>query len=414
MSQSMIFGDLALQFTCQFTPRWSDKGSKSTSNGSFWQPVPPAGFKAFGSIGVEGYDDPSNTVAALCVAEAHPGGTALRPPTSYTQVWNDKGSHADKDGSCWRPVPPTGYVALGDVFVQGHKSPPSLADVVCVRADLVGAGVHGGLIWSLRSDDFGAWQVTVPAQYVDANKGLIAVNSFVGEVNEGPPNSLLRCLCLPLPAQALVVPPPPVLTSRSKPDETTPAAVDRIVWVPFTAVRDPATTLVWKMANSPFYQLQRLAWYRLLLHDDNDTAHQREQRDFETVGVSRPQSQEFGAKTGVSVTAEGGVSFMGGEVAATVSIELGFPTTTGIEQFHEKTIPIHLIGPAHTASALWAVSYGFRLLPADSTEAPSTQPAQLDFMVDSLYRAYFPAVGVEGQPQAQFFELPPIAEQVPT
>lgn len=419
MPQSMIFGDLVLQFTCQFAPRWNDHGSRGKFDGSFWQPVPPDGFKALGSIGVEGYVDPTNTAAALCVAEARPGSGALRPPDDYILVWADHRSGAHQDGSCWRPIPHGGYVALGDVFVRGYDK-PSLDDAVCVRADLVSDGTSTAWVWQDKhthaKKDFTAWQVSAPAQYVDATRGMIAVNSFVGveSHDERPSSVLLRCLCLPLPAEKFDAPGPPVLTSRSKPDETTVPAVDRIVWVPFTAVHDPeGMSLSWRVQNSPFYQLQRLVGYKQLMHDDNRTPKRREQIQYDKFGVSTSQSRAFSITTGVSVTAEAGVSLgAGGTVSATVSVKLGWATSTGIEQFEEAGGNVEMSTPPNTACALWAKSYALRLLRLDGKLIPVTP--HLDFLVTRFYDTQFPASQVEGQPPALFSELPPIAVHVPT
>lgn len=416
MSQSMTYGDLVLQFTSQFTLRWNDQKSGGDYDGAFWQPVPPTGFKALGSIGVSGYGDANGNFAALCVKEAHPGSGALKAPVKYDLVWADHGSGASRDGSCWRPVPPSGYVALGDVFANGYNA-PSLDDVACVRADLVADGVIGTWIWDdtgTGSDrDFGAWQIEAPVQYVDTTKGLIAVNSFVGAATHSKPSSspVARCLCLPFPAEAFQEPEPPVLTSKSRPPAQTPREVDHIVWVPFTAVQDPGQSLSWKVENSPFYQLQRQVWYELLLFDDNRTSITQEQEHSESVGVTTSQSQTFSVTTGVSVTAEGGVSFLGtgGKVSATVSVELGYEHSTGIEQFHSKTVTVRLTTPSQTAAAVWAASYAFRLLRSDGAMIP----AQLDFVVDSFYHSQFPEATVAGQPKALFFELPQIAERVP-
>ncbi len=50
-------------------------------------------------------------------------------PVDYVKIWNSRG---DGDGcvdcqeieaTTWRPIPPEGYVALGDVVVQGKRKP---------------------------------------------------------------------------------------------------------------------------------------------------------------------------------------------------------------------------------------------------------------------------------------------------
>lgn len=197
MSQIQTSGDLNLQFTSQFTLRWNDVHSGGTSDGSFWHPDAPIGFKALGSIAVRGYVNPTGYLAALCVAEAKPG--ALRAPAGYEEIWADHRSGADLNGSCWRPIPPSGYVALGDVFVAGYDK-PLLDYVACVRADLVGDGVIGSVVWddthTGSKKDFGAWQIDAPVRYVGPTTGLFAVNSFVGAASHNRPLSSPVAHCL--------------------------------------------------------------------------------------------------------------------------------------------------------------------------------------------------------------------------
>lgn len=418
MEQSKAYGELVLQFTTQFRLRWQDRKSHGKHDGSFWQPVVPAGFRAFGSIGIVGYDDPSGEEAALCARETTPGSGALRAPDGYELIWGDHRSGATLDGSCWRPVPPAGYVALGDVFVRGYD-PPSLDDAVCVRIDLVGEGVIGELIWddtkTHAKEDFGAWQVVTPARYVDPTRGLFAVNSFVGAASHTKPSEVVYNLCLPFPIKACPTPAaPPVLTSRSAPlVSQTVRQVDHAVWVPCTAIRDPEhESMGWKVKNSPFYLLEREVWYDLLLFDDNTTDTPQIQDHSESVGISISHSEAFSESTGVVVTTEAGVRFMGvgSKVSATVTEELGYSNTTGIELFASRTVTVHLTTPPKTAADVWAASYAFRLKRGDER---TTIPAELDFTVDSFFHSQFPPATVQGQEKAMFFELPPIAERVP-
>lgn len=50
-------------------------------------------------------------------------------PTAYTRVWAGAG------GAIWRPVPPPGYVAAGDLFMAGEGE-PELSAMVCVHGEL--------------------------------------------------------------------------------------------------------------------------------------------------------------------------------------------------------------------------------------------------------------------------------------
>ncbi len=56
------------------------------------------------------------------------------PPIDYVQKWDDLGARMYWDCSMWTPIPPDGYVALGDVIVRGYNKPRigQLAIVRCV------------------------------------------------------------------------------------------------------------------------------------------------------------------------------------------------------------------------------------------------------------------------------------------
>ena len=129
MSKSVIFGDLEVSLTDQFNFRWNDRGSEGKYNGSYYHPSPLlTGFYPLGSYGKSGYGNPDNKVSVFVVklkdTEEEPAvGKAICFPENYKKVWKDSGSGADRDGSFWRPVPPSGYVALGLVAQSGHNKP---------------------------------------------------------------------------------------------------------------------------------------------------------------------------------------------------------------------------------------------------------------------------------------------------
>lgn len=103
--------------------------------------------------------------------------TAIAYPVDYIFVWNDKGSGLPDDVSVWRPVPPSGYVAMG-FYAHGKYSKPGLKKMVCVRRDLVNQCSLGNMIWkdkgSCADRDFSGW---------NAGNGL-----FIGSSNYSKPN----------------------------------------------------------------------------------------------------------------------------------------------------------------------------------------------------------------------------------
>jgi hypothetical protein len=410
MAIEQQFGELVLAFTTSFDLRWNDKGSGGKYDGAFWQPKPPTNFHALGGIGVVGYDDVNGKVAALCVRAADGSSQPLAKPTGYVRIWKDSGSGADKDGSCWRPQAPAGYVALGDVFNKGHDTAPSLDDAICVRADLTHVAVAGTQVWTDKdtgSDkDFGSWMVSPPPAFADPTLGLIAANTYVGVESHTAPSTdpVLNVLMLPLPTVTSSEPPEPSLDSFTPPAASTPSVVDRIVTVPFTAVTDDSKDVAWKVANSPFYQVQRSAWYNLVIFEHNNTSVSQSKSQAITVGVSTTSSNTFSVSTGISVTAEAGISFIaGGKVSATVSVELGFQHSTSVTELVSTTVTRGLVIPAQTAAALWVTSYSLQAVRADGAQI--AQP--LVFDVESFVSDQYPPVAAGTQEKVQVLAIDP-------
>ncbi|WP_144394522.1 Vps62-related protein [Pleionea sediminis] len=386
------FGDLILTFTDSFDLRWNDKGSGADRDGAYWHPNPPKGFHALGSVGVKGYSNINGVEAAMCV-KAVDGTDALKPPKSYELIWADHGSGADRDGSCWRPIAPEGYVALGDVFVNGYDN-PSQNDIMCVRKDLTSRGVIGAEIWadhgSGADHDIDTFEILTNPKKIDAECGEFAVNTFVANNAYREPTDApeINTLYLPFPVVQQADPQAPTLTSNNIPPAYSGKTIDRIVTVPFTAVKDDAFSTSWKVHNSPFYQVERQIAYRRELFNHNQTSINQTVSKTVTTGVSQTQTESFSHTTGISVTAESGVSFLGtgGKVSATVSVELGWESTTSVEEFRQDSILKQLVTPPEKSGALWAISYKLMLLREDNTHVGD----QLVFDVNSFVEDEFP------------------------
>ncbi|KAM0523060.1 hypothetical protein ACHAPE_001552 [Trichoderma viride] len=170
---------LCITTTASFSARWNDRGSGASRDGGFWHPSPQGDMRPLGSVAVPHYNDingynmarlygPSSCSGADAASTSGP--SIVASPTGYTQIWKDEKSGAAKDGSFWRPIPPNGYVALGDVAQSGWSA-PSTNDVWCVRQDMVSQGSFGSnsvwddkksgaktdvSVWEVRSSAYGA------------------------------------------------------------------------------------------------------------------------------------------------------------------------------------------------------------------------------------------------------------------
>lgn len=328
----------------------------------------------------------------MTVKAADANSDALARPTDYTLIWADHGSGADRDGSCWRPVAPDGYVSLGDVFADGYGK-PSLDDVMCVRADLVYMADIGPQIWadhgSGADKDIDTFAIITPPTYLDSNRGLFAVNSFVANNKYDKPKGapVLHVLNLPFPTESHPEPQPPHLDSFSPPSSQTTPVLDHSVWVPFTAIKDDARDTAWKVQNSPFYRVDRYAAYKTEIYDHNQTSVTQKITESITTGISKSKEESFSVTTGISVTATSGVSFLGtgGEVSATVSVELGWQRSTNITQFREETLEYSIEVPPGRAQAIWSTNYELQVVREDGSNLPTRLIFDVDYFVHSEY-----------------------------
>lgn len=397
ISKQVQFGELILSFTNQFTFVYNDQGTGSSQNGAFWQPNPPTGFKILGTYAIDNYSDVNadGNNWALCVTAAPGSNSPLANPTSFTLLWNDHGSGGNNDGSCWRPIPPNGYVALGDVMVSGYSAPPT-DSVVCVRKDLTVTGMAGAQIWCDQKSgakmDIDAFLIT-PNTAVDTSpaKGYFAANTFVANNNYSTPGPAslpeMNVLNLPFPVIELKDPATPALQSVNIPPNISSKTVDCITTVPFTAITDAGRSVSWQVNNSPFYFLERTVYYQLEIFDYNATSIDQTINKTVTTGISESQSSTFSITTGVSVTAEAGVSFIAkGKVSATVSVEMGYETSTNIEVFKEVSVDRQLVTPPGKAAAMWSLGYNMNVVRADQ----SLVGTSLVFDVNSFVQSQYP------------------------
>lgn len=152
-SESAVALPPVLEFSTvsQFVPIWNDKGSGADRDGAFYRPVAPEGWYLLGDYGQGNYQPPTGPVLVIRVVENDdPDHPALAAPSSWVQIWNDRGSGADQDGSFWAPIPPFGYVVCGHAVAEGHDSPPNIPNFRCLRYDLAKSVALGGLIWNDR------------------------------------------------------------------------------------------------------------------------------------------------------------------------------------------------------------------------------------------------------------------------
>lgn len=93
-----------------------------------WRPKTTTGYGITGHVITAGDTLPSFEVMTVAVNSG-----LVAYPATFKKVWNGGGA------TVWRPVPPEGYVSVGDVITCGENStPPELSEVLCLhRSTLV-------------------------------------------------------------------------------------------------------------------------------------------------------------------------------------------------------------------------------------------------------------------------------------
>ena len=123
---------------------WNDSGSGAQQDVSVWRPRVPAGCHLIGMTAKNGHSRP--TFSTLVIRA---GGRDIAPPERFDLVWwQERGK---RRFWCWRPIPPAGYVSLGDVGTTS-ENPPSRNDVACVALACLSPNRQplGGQIWNDR------------------------------------------------------------------------------------------------------------------------------------------------------------------------------------------------------------------------------------------------------------------------
>ena len=93
-----------------------------------------AGFYPLGDIAVASHSRPRSVALTVSAQDDD----ALAPPLSFSEIWRDSGSGADKDVKVLRMDPMTGYTCLGHVAITGYNSVPDIKQYRFVLCAITG------------------------------------------------------------------------------------------------------------------------------------------------------------------------------------------------------------------------------------------------------------------------------------
>jgi hypothetical protein len=166
---------------CDFELAYQDKGSGADKDLAIYRPHAPVGYYLIGDYIQGSYKKADGCTLAIKPASNNAESLLIAPGT-WEQVWNDKGSGANMDGSIWRALPPNqNYVCLGSVGQTGYQQ-PAMNNYRCVHQCLVESRMAANSLWS----DAGSGAKHRVSLYSLGNSGL-----FYGKSDRNQPNALL-------------------------------------------------------------------------------------------------------------------------------------------------------------------------------------------------------------------------------
>lgn len=279
---------------------WNSQGSGAYDEGSFWNPIPPAGYKALGTVAQQGYDEPSiNDV--VCVRED----LVIEGVLDTINFFWGVSTGPKRFKSCLIYPPNAGP----------HDS--------CYLK----TGMFAGTEYEPQPPSY-------PVLYV--------LKVMLPNLTEGADQTFA-----------------PKLTGYDEPPERTVPLMTKEIVVPWSIVKDGQYDTVWRFVNSPNYRVEREVYYQLEFHNYNQTSELQTNSWSKTVGVSEERSESWWNETGMALSVEVGVSFQGVawgghlNITGSISKQMGYERTTGITEFEEKTITVSVNTPPGKAAALW-------------------------------------------------------------
>lgn len=319
----------AIAYPQDYNLVWGDWKSGADMDGSFWEPVPPAGYEALGFVAMGNHNKP-NRDAIVCIRK-----DLVTLANVGSQIWGDWGSGAKSNITLWNIVP---------------TSPP-----------------------------------------VDSKITYITSGSFCGHSSYDTLNSssVAYALAVELPTDMKLVDPPlPVLTGTNQPSSEPPKQLESVSYLPCTMVNDEAykNSLEKQIVETPFYRLEKYVFYKLQSFDTN-SGEGGEVSFSSTIGISETEQKTITNTIGISMTAgyssasvSGGPSF---SMTLSYSFALSQSYSTTVTRSETRSRKYNI--PRNGAGALYSRAYEFHLKRADGRVIKTWQ-----LPLDSYHFAVYP------------------------
>ncbi|KXX77964.1 hypothetical protein MMYC01_207928 [Madurella mycetomatis] len=359
------YGDLLVTLTSLYDWRWNDSGSGADRDGAFWHPQPQGDLRAVGSVACPHYSNLNGNRAVLLVGD-NPSkrqsgkGPAVQAPVDYQLIWADHGSGANADGSFWRPVPPNGYISVGDVAVTGHGKPAlDQAQVWCLRADLVSDGSFNEAVWNDRgsgaNSDCAIWEI-VPRVKNSASEHIpVLAGTFrCGQGYGKPDASLAKVPSLYVPKLSKrSSSAPPQITPDSIPEigDTFDQVNQNVVTLPFTSFFDDNDRASLDNIQDPFCAVTKAVSWVVLEKFPNYQSTSYQQTHSVTTGIRKTESETTEHQTGIKISSEVGYGLSKWSIS--LNYQFTFSQTSSVEEVQERTMTKTITVAPRTVAIAW-------------------------------------------------------------
>jgi len=387
---------LLIKYVDQFTWEWSDYGSGADDDGSYWQPVAPTGYYPLGSVGGDAWSDPTNVKAAIVVRELNDSGALAAPTDyQLIWNDSGSGADYDGSFWLPIPPAgyvACGVVAQQGWSKPGLNEVRCVRSDL-VSNGKVGSWIWDDS-GSGASSDFGSWEIDCPDAQNSAGKAYLKAGTFIGTNSYSAPAShaALYVLNVHLPL-AFDVPEAsyvPSLDSVDEPEQYTESYLAKIVVVPFPLIYDDSYTLHQKVTSFPIYRVRREEFYeKAYFYNNIQGSSPIYHTVTTTTGISQTDSETYSHEVGISISAEAGCDLIGGSVTVSVSYQFGYETSSSMTVFQEEEISQQVEIPPHKAACLWHKTTRFSLL-RNNNNWETVAGSAKDIKINSFVKGEYP------------------------
>lgn len=376
---SIKLDNLLINFTTEFHQVFDTKNLRSSA-AAFWRPAPAPdvlpGYFPLGDLAIASNGNVNGAIAAAVVCEGESPsvdgtkGNALSRPDDFERVWLASGSGTTANASIWRPIAPSGYVALGLVCSHDSAKPSSNA-IRCVREDLVIPANVSDSIWNDKysgaTQNFSAWHIEPPT--AAAGEIYFTPGTFFGvQSHARPATPLVYALRMQIPLEITSAPEAPILTGYEMPSAVEAAKLTQTARLPWFAVKEdrrPAD----QFRTSPYYRLERTDQWVLVGHDHNTSEKTRSIKWSAFRAQSRTALQAFSRVTSIEVEGAWPINFPSRLLNFSANLNKHFTHGETSSSGWWNSYPQEVIAMAgkNKAVAVYQMQSSYQLLREDNT-----------------------------------------------